>query len=313
MFISGKLVVVTGIPSNLANKTEAFDLTTSKRCPDLPPYPLAIYFASGAFINNRLVICGGTYPITGQCYSLGPKETAWQEAGTLKTPRYVAASTELNGKMITMGGNSNGALQSTEIMDAETKLSTYGPNLPTTLFGFCMVKVNASRVLLIGGYVDNKSVRTVLWYSNDQSFKPRPDLTTERRLHACGLLTSEEGTYVVVAGGDNGTTLDSIEYLDLQQPTEWKTGKNCKPLLAIAHFDYFSGPKLPQAIEGLTIVEQRNQVVAMSGRSDSYQNIMYRLGCVTSGCAWEELPKRLQVARRYHLSFVVPDNFVNCP
>lgn len=56
-----------------------------------------------------------------------------------------------------------------------------------------------------------------------------PDLMIARYYHACSMMTYNDGRYVVVTGGKCCSvafcgSLDTTEYLDLDDPTAWKTG-----------------------------------------------------------------------------------------
>ena len=79
---------------------------------------------------------------------------------------------------------------------------------------------------------------------------------------------------------------------------------------------HFSGPVLPVKMYGLTIAQHRNEVIVSGGYSNDgseYQKAIYKLNCVTQGCAWQIMTTELSVPRREHVSVVVPDDFVDCP
>ena len=218
--------MTTGSPPTTSVKTDSFDLVASTTCQSMPAYPLTVYHATGAFVSNRVVICGGTYPsVTSQCYSLGKNETEWKPSGNLITPRYGAASVEMHGKLLIFGGYNAGYLQSTEEMDVEAGTTTIGPSMPLAIGYPCTVKINSSTVLIIGGIGSSYLKSTYFYSNNEKTFKAGPYLMVPRSYHTCNILSNGNGSYVVVTGGyDNGVYTDSTEYLDLDEPTIWKTG-----------------------------------------------------------------------------------------
>ena len=217
--------MTTGSPTSTSVKTESFNLVASVTCQSMPDYPLAVWHAFGAFVNHRVVICGGYAPHISQCYSLGSKETAWKLNGNLITARYGAASAEINDKLLIFGGSgTTGYLQSTEELDVEAGTATQGPNMPLGIVYPCGVKINNSTVMIIGGYDGIARKSTYFYNYNGKTFTAGPDLIAARMWLACGILSNGIGSYVVVTGGYNGAYLDATEYLDLNDTTIWKTG-----------------------------------------------------------------------------------------
>jgi len=218
--------VTTGDP-NSSVKTEAFDVVASTTCQSLPAYPLTMYSATGAFVKAKLVICGGQYPITSNCYTLSRTENTWKLSGNLITPRLGAASVEINNKLFIFGGADDpwaySYLQSTEEFDVDSGTSTAGPNMPLGIAYHCAVKVNDTTVLIIGGSDGSSELSSSYFYNAElETFTAGPSLTVARYWHACSILTER---YVIVTGGYNGAYFfNSTEYMDLNQPTMWKTG-----------------------------------------------------------------------------------------
>ena len=224
--VSGKILVTTGWPSSTSVKTESSDLVASATCQSIPAYPLSVGGATGAFVNSRVVICGGT-PYTNQCYSLGQNENAWTPSANLTTPRGGAASVEMNNKLVIFGGYTGDTyirLQSTEEIDVGTGTATTGPSMPLAIGWHCAVKLNATTALIVGGYGTNWLKSSYFYNSDEESFTAGPLLKHARGSLACSVLNTGTESYVVVAGGYNGAFLDSTEYMDLNDPTSWKTG-----------------------------------------------------------------------------------------
>ena len=227
--------MVTGNPdygSPTAAKTEAFDLSASTTCQSLPDFPVEVTLAAGAFVNNRVAICGsGGGSIIAPCYTLAQNENTWTRIGNLQLPRFGAASVAIGNKLVFFGGLDSSTkmfLQSTEELDVETGTTTPGPNMPDSFAFHCAVKLDATRVLIIGGIGDIMSYDSQSTFFYDvvaKSFTPGPNLNQRRQHHACALLNTGAESFIVVAGGLwAGSCLDSTEYMNVNQPTMWMTG-----------------------------------------------------------------------------------------
>ena len=229
--------MTTGEPRTTSVKTESFsfDVGASTTCQSMPAYPSTIGYATGAFVSSRVVICGG-YPPTPKCYTLAQHDTQWKLNGNLITPRWGAASVEINNKLVVFGGFNSGAyLDSTEEFDVVTGTATTGPSMPLAMRFHCAVKLNTTTVLIIGGMVEwngSSRKRSTYFYNVDaKSFTPGPLLMEGRSEHACSILDTGAERLVVVTGGrvdgneeSSWNLLDSTEVMDLKQPTIWKTG-----------------------------------------------------------------------------------------
>ena len=157
--------MVTGEPLDTSVKTEAFDLDDSKTCQSLPNYPISVAWASGAFVNSRLLICGGAFLTTNHqklCYSIGPNEIEWTLSGELAVATSGAASLEINDTLLIMGGVSGYSQTRTAIFDAKTGTSTEGPNMEYLFYHSCAVKINSTTVLITGGYTQEIRTRYLL-------------------------------------------------------------------------------------------------------------------------------------------------------
>lgn len=226
------LIVTTGNNGegrNSYDQTEVFSLSevVGKKCKNLASYPVKVSGASGALISSKLVICGGSsgnQTPSDQCFSFDPLQQKWQKAGNLQKPRVVSSSIEINGQLFMTGGYN---LNSTEFFDIASKKSRSGPDLPHKMNFHCIVKLNSTTALIIGG-VNGADVYKKTYYFSipDGNFGEGPDLLQGRCHHSCGILHTQEGSYVVVAGGfnHNEDTLDTTEYLSLHDQPSWKQG-----------------------------------------------------------------------------------------
>ena len=120
-------------------------------------YPNILTGASGGFLGNKMIICGGDYlsyddPSNITCYSFGD-ENEWQEHSSRKdnVAHGSAAIPLLNGLWITGGvvGSPRQHLDSTEIVLLNgTRVE--GIKLPLPLEYHCAVKHNDIAILLGG-------------------------------------------------------------------------------------------------------------------------------------------------------------------
>lgn len=229
--VSNALLVITGISKviNMSMKPEVINFDDNKVC-QIPPYPEPIAAASGAIIGSKLTICGGALPksTSAACFYLGSKDQIWQQAGNLLKPRSGAASIETNGKLFITGGwNENDQfLRSTELFDRSTMQSTFGPDLPAKIAMHCMVKLNSSMAMIIGGMEGLAfTARTFYYSTTNRTFTPGPMLLNGRSHASCGVLKIDQFCHIVVTGGWNGQSiLRSTEYLSLDESSGWKLG-----------------------------------------------------------------------------------------
>jgi hypothetical protein len=149
----GKLLVTTGGPSDTSVKSEVIDLLdASNICQDLADYPLEVKGAVGGLLNHVLpLVCGGD-PAGVECHIVGQSGPKTQ----LLEERSNAASLVLNHTHIWITGGYNGnELSSTELVSVGQN-TTKGPELPMKVSSHCLVTVNDSTAMLIGGYTNSE-------------------------------------------------------------------------------------------------------------------------------------------------------------
>ena len=213
------------IPVYFLSNTESLSIVKNYEPPQYPDHPKEIKGATGGFLNNYFITCGGNDSVVGfseYCHKLGVSPGYF---AIMTTERFLAASVVLESeKLWILGGKNkeNYLLSSTEyiFIDGRTE---YGPYMPTELYGHAMAKINETAFILAGGYgYDGYSKGT--WYYNGD-WIDGPDLQKGRRGHSVGIVRDPFTTYVVVAGGYDGTYLNDVEILDVKQNKWWETGK----------------------------------------------------------------------------------------
>jgi hypothetical protein len=200
-----KLLVATGYGARLLASVEIVNLDESNPdliCENLPDIPLRVQWATGQLYNRKLpIICGGSDgSIHCECHSL--KEGAWQSIQNLNECRYAIASALVSNPsnhedddilLITGGRKDDGSVLSTvESFDGNVWNQTMFADVPTTIDFHCMVKINNTMLLQIGGTVDNLYTGTTdKTYFFDiilNEWIAGPKLNVGRVLHSCSVM-----------------------------------------------------------------------------------------------------------------------------
>jgi hypothetical protein len=216
---------------------------------------------------------------------------------------YAAASQLEDGKLLVTGGwNSSIYLNSAELLTEEGWESNV-PSLPVYTAYHCMVTVNSTTVMAIGGYQNSQehSGKTFYFTFGEESWTEGTELKHKRGFHSCGKIRRDqegEGMSIIVAAGDDGSAyLSSTEILD-EGSNEWRTG-----------------PELPFGIFYSQMVEdQHGGVVLIGGRSPSTTHLdtLFQLPHGGKDAVWTEMDQKLEMGRHAHTAFLVSDKIVDC-
>jgi hypothetical protein len=223
----------------------------------------------------------------------------------MKSVRSLAAAAQLqDGKLLVTGDNddSGSYLNSAEMLTEEGWESNI-PSLPVTIYAHCMVTVNSTTVMAIGGRQNNQiSGKSFYFTFGEESWTEGPELKNIRRYHSCGKIRrnkeSQEMSIIVAGGLDSGSSyLSSVEILD-EGSNEWQTG-----------------PELPFGIEDSQMVEDQNGgVILIGGESSSVGNLdtLYKLPHGGQDAVWTKMEQKMNTGRSAHTAIFVPDNIVDC-
>jgi hypothetical protein len=287
---------------------EVIDLALSATsCKNLPTHPGTENTAIGGLgFNGNPIICGGynNGSFSNSCYSLENNE--WVSSVTMNSERYAAAASMLqDGKLLVTGGKDGfydiSFLNSAELLSEEGWESNI-PSLPITIYAHCMVTVNSTTVMAIGGwqngYISGKTFYFTFW---EESWTEGPELKNKRGHHSCGKIRrkkeNQEMSIIVAGGLDGSSSLSSVEILN-EGSNDWQTG-----------------PELPVEIEYSQMVEDLNGGVVLIGGESSSVGILdtlYQLPHGGQDAGWTEMELKLETGRSQHTSFLVPDNIVDC-
>jgi hypothetical protein len=289
------------------NTCEVINLASSaSTCQNPPNFPARIYAAIGGLgFKGNPIICGGWQNDvrSNKCFSLENNE--WVSSASMKSVRVYAASAQLqDGKLLVTGGEdaSGYDLNSAEMFTQEGWESNI-PSLPVTIRSHCMVTVNSTTVMAIGGDQNNQwSGKTFYFTSAEESWTEGPELKNKRGYHSCGRIRRNKESQemsIIVAGGYAGgfSYLSSVEILD-EGSNEWQTG-----------------PELPFGIYGSEMVEDQNGgVVLIGGYSPDvgYLDTLYHLPHGGQDAVWTKMEQKMNTGRNAHTAFLVPDNIVDC-
>jgi hypothetical protein len=277
-------------------------------CKNPPIFPAKVYRAIGGLgFKGNPIICGGdqndqndTY--SNKCYSLENNE--WVSSAGMNSVRVGAAAAKLkDGKLLVTGGyvSYSSSLKGAEILTEDGWESNI-PSLPVTIYGHCMVTVNSTTVMVIGGQQNDQfSGKTFYFTFGEESWTEGPELKNKRRWHSCGKIRrnkeSQEMSIIVAGGYYDGNLLSSVEIMD-EGSNEWQTG-----------------PELPFRITDSKMVEDQNGgVVLIGGRSESIRNLdtLYQLPHGGLDAVWTKMEQKMKTGRYSHTAFLIPDNFVDC-
>jgi hypothetical protein len=207
-----------------------------------------------------------------------------------------------DGKLLVSGGRDGSAsLKSAEMLTEEGWESNI-PSLSVTIYAHCMVTVNSTTVMVIGGYQNyHTSEKTFYFIFGEESWTEGPELKNKRSWHSCGKIKRNKESQemsIIVAGGFYGSSyLSSVEILD-EGSNEWG-----------------SGPELPFGIDMSQMVEDQNGgVVLIGGRSSLLEGLdtLYQLPHGGQDAVWTKMEQKMQTGRRQHTAFLISDNLVDC-
>jgi hypothetical protein len=216
--------------------------------------------------------------------------------------RNSAAAAQLkDGKLLVTGGSDDSVYLNSAEMLTEEGWESNIPSLPVTISAHCMVTINSTTVMAIGGWQNGYSGKTFYFTVGEESWTEGPELNNKRDFHSCGKIRTKKESQemsIIVAGGSGGSSyLSSVEILD-EGSNEWQTG-----------------PELPFGIYISRMVEDQNGgVVLIGGESSSFANLdtLYKLPHGGQDAIWTKMEQKMKTGKFAHTAFLVPDNIVDC-
>ena len=309
----GKLMIVGGFNDDdgSTNVTEIFDLDDETSICNVPSaYPFEVEYISVGVLGSNPIFCGG-YGDSGN-----PKECfkytiqGFKNFAKLTYEADYSASTVVQidqQDILWISGGNDMEDKSQEVYSNGT--ITEGPRLPERLTNHCVLAINKTTVLVIGGlkndtgYASKKTFgynfELGQWYNG-------PDMLNERVDHACGVIKNSLNLMVAVIGGYNNNQngyLDSVEFAVLDEDTtstmtwEWKYG-----------------PQFPFKIAFSTAISINSKLYVVGGRreqSSSYFTVDTIIE-LAENHTWIVLPQKMRVARDGVAAIILPEDLVTC-
>ena len=289
------------------NEVEVVDLeTSSTSCREIENFPDAVGGAVGMIgPNQQPLICGGYYS-TGDstnCYTL--ENGHWQLFSLMTEKRRHASiapspyPTKDFSVIVTGGYDGSSNLDSSELW-SQNAWHQMPAKLPMSNREHCVVQINLTTVMIIGGLNSSIIDATYLFNSETEKWMPGPPLQNARRAQNCARIkTQNKQPYfsIIVAGGYDGTHLSSVEILD-NVNGNWRYG-----------------PPLPIPLSWGALVEDPAGGVIMIGGANvevPHHDTLFRLSHAGPDASWIKMPQKLKNGRRLHVSFSVPDQMTEC-
>ncbi len=302
MFKAFSKLLTCGGYSNI-DTCEVINLASSaSTCKNPPNFPATVYAAIG--FKGNPILCGGYQngSKSNKCYSL--EYNKWVSSASMNSVRVEAAAAQLkDGKLLVTGGyDKSGSVLNIAEMLTEEGWESNIPSLPFTIRAHCMVTVNSTTVMAIGGLQNSQySGKTFYFTFGEESWTEGPELKYKRRYHSCGKIRrnkeSQEMSIIVAGGWDGSSYLSSVEIL-VEGSNEWQTG-----------------PELPSGIYDSQMVEdQYRGVVLIGGYSSSVGNLysLFQLPHGGQDAVWTKMEQKMKTGRFWHTAVMIPDNIVDC-
>jgi hypothetical protein len=227
--------VTTGETDEESKKMEIIDLddpTNVCQPSFLGDYPLEeVYGASGGLLtNNNALICGGLDMVDKRlddCFVIN--ENGIKPSARLTKPRSFAASVVWNSTTLWMtGGQLDDTRRTKSTEFVQLTGTTPGPDLPLEVSNHCLVSLNETTLLLMGGYISGGASNSTYYYNTDhKTWTDGPSMITGKAQHSCALFKSPQHGHtdtVIVTGGYNSGYPASPEILNLDS-NSWRSGK----------------------------------------------------------------------------------------
>ena len=206
----------------------------------LEDFPLEVSGAAAFQSDDGPVICGGRHGRnrenihSNQCFLFNFTQQ-WISWADMTTARSFISAIQFNDHQnLIIGGSSYPIVRRLSTMlDTSELVNSNGAevseSLPTTIYGYCTLKINATVGLIIGGNQNDGDVKSAAtWYVEwpNLKFTPGPRMQTKRRYPGCSIFHLGNKTYGIVSGGTDYWELDTSETIDFRQndPT-WTKGK----------------------------------------------------------------------------------------
>jgi len=242
-------VLLIGPSSGSVGRSEVLSLPELRPLDcKIPVFPGGEYYGYvGRFTGDGVLMCGGRTDNSdngthSSCYLL--TSSGYQDMPGLINKRYLAASVVTPSGLWVTGGRDVGFnnLDTSELVT--NNQSRPHVRLPRNVAAHCLVSINQTHYLLIGGEVGFSASRSAYLYSEDGGFSKIEDLKTTRYNHRCSVINNNT---VIVAG--DYVSDDSEYYDDYDYDNDYDAGTSSdSELLNLTTMTWSTGPELPEDV-----------------------------------------------------------------
>ena len=306
-YLSALTKILVGVGKG-TDSIEIIDLESpDTNCSNLANFPIMVEGSiGGLWTNNTPIICGGDnyFDQEQSCHVF--QDNVWIPFQDMVTKRRASAVTlspypNETHRLMLIGLATNYDKDNTGEILTDDGWHQMSKPIPVSIYDHCMVLVNRTTVLVIGGTQNGiyYSDRTFYFNTEDEEWVEGPRLLKGRRTMGCGKLRSDESSpqysIVVTTGMSESSFVSSSEILD-PGANKWR-----------------QGPEVRYAMRFASMVEESNGGVLLIGGSSYEINLLDTLFYLPHAQAeWIELPQKLKVPRSHAVAFLVPDEITNC-
>jgi len=165
---------------------------SSKRCHSLPEYPTKVASATSAYIDGKVIVCGGqdSEQVFNQCYALTSATSEWVGFFPLPEPLWDMSSSVIDGKWFITGGRNRFGRAQAKTYIYNNGLFEPGPQLPALKFGHCQITINDTHVFFAGGDYDQNEAFILNWVTGEWTMLD--DLSGMDNHGACGIFNNPQ-------------------------------------------------------------------------------------------------------------------------
>ena len=310
------MIVGGYLPNGAQDKVVIIDMESATSTCEPLTNKFGSVFGTTGLLNkdNNPIYCGGYDKLmniaSSACFIYDKFE--WKNGPTLNNRRNFPAMTVSpfisdKSSLFIVGGKYDGSpLSSAEVLTETGRWQLFTPSAPVTIHGHCLILVNQTTVMIIGGFQnDIPSANTFMIGDSQRAWTKGPVMSTGRVLQGCAKIRKDGKSHVksiIVAGGYLSNVLNSVEILN-EKSTLW-----------------YTGPYLPVATCCMSMTEDPRGGVLMIGgwtgvtSTDIYAYptaAIYRLK--HGNAEWQLIRQKISSPNYYIGSFLVPDySNLNC-
>jgi len=271
--------------------TEVLDFSgkSNVRCPSIPSIRTPRTGFTAAYVNGRVISCGGLDPSLiddyPECYALGPDLSKWEYIGYLSGVSHGFASSVVNGKWVITGGADIRGHSSTAVTVFDGFHFHTEFRMPSTRLHHCQLTINSTSFLIADG-----KEGTYLFNFETEVWETLDDLRNAEENYLCSLITDRR---------DNINSLAAY------------VGRRNDIYSFSSNSWIEKAPPVPNGIELQASAPVRNGILSIGGMVDGKPtNATYKFDEFLFD--WVLTPVELKTARHSAVAVPVPDNFLNC-